>query len=219
MTNIELSRSMQWTRERSALLAVVCLALGIVGGWQIRGFHPAGTAEPPQSTLSSATAPQQVGAVTQVPGSAQAKAMADAQAAPLLAQLKSDPANPDLLTNIGNLYYDAQQFSTAIDFYGRALSARPTNAAVRTDMATACWYLGNTDRALAEFDQALKDNPDNKNALFNRGLVKWRGKQDAAGATADWEKLLAIDPQNPQKNKIQQMLSEIKNQTSGKPGA
>jgi hypothetical protein len=41
--------------------------------------------------------------------------MADTQAAPLLEKLKADPANPGLLESIGNVYYDAQQFPTAID--------------------------------------------------------------------------------------------------------
>ena len=36
--------------------------------------------------------------------------MADAQAEPLLAQLKATPNDADLLYKIGNLYYDAQQY-------------------------------------------------------------------------------------------------------------
>jgi len=143
--------------------------------------------------------------------------MADAQAAPLLGKLKSDPKNPELLINIGNLYYDAQQYSIAVDYYGRALQARPSDAAVRTDMATAYWYMGNTDTAIAEFNKALTYAPNNANTLFNLGLVKWKGKMDGAGALADWQKLLATSPNYEEKGKVEQMIAEVKKHTAAEP--
>lgn len=201
-----------WSRERAAFLALVCLTLGILGGWWIRGFQspdasaPAINAIIPSPALSS-------------PAPDRMKAMADSQAAPLVARLQSDPANPELLAAIGNVYYDAQQYTTAIDYYGRALTVRPADANVRTDMATAYWYLGNADRALVEFDKALISAPNNPNTLFNRGLVRWRGKKDAAGAIADWQNLLANNPNYDQKDKVQQLLTEARSAKSVKPGA
>ncbi|MGA8730239.1 MAG: tetratricopeptide repeat protein [Terracidiphilus sp.] len=141
------------------------------------------------------------------------KEIADEQAAPLLEKLKSDPRNPDLLTGIGNLYYDAQQYSSAVDYYGRALKARPADAAVRTDLGTAYWYMGNADEAIAEFNKALAYEPTNPNTLFNLGLVKLRGKKDSSGAMADWEKLLAANPTYQGKDKVNQMIAEAKKQS------
>ena len=143
--------------------------------------------------------------------------MADAQAAPLLDQLKSDPDNPELLTRIGNLYYDAQQYPVAVDYYGRALKAKPADAAVRTDMGTAYWYMGNADMAIAEFNKALAYTPNNPNTLFNLGLVKWKGKMDSAGAIADWEKLLATSPNYEGRDKVEQMMAEVKKQPAVTP--
>ncbi len=136
--------------------------------------------------------------------------MADAQAAPLLEKLKSDPENPDLLVGVGNLYYDARQYPQAVDFYARLLKIKPADAAVRTDMGTAFWYMGNSDRALAEFDKALTVVPIDPNTLFNRGLVRWKGKADTAGALADWNKLLASYPQYQRRALVEQLLSEVK---------
>jgi tetratricopeptide (TPR) repeat protein len=158
------------------------------------------------------------GPAPQTPGPARLKEMADANAAPLLDQLKTDAKNPDLLTGIGNLYYDAQQYPIAVDYYGRALKARPSDAAVRTDMATAWWYMGNADTAIAEFNKALSYAPNNPNTLFNLGLVRWKGKQDAAGAVADWEKLLKTNPNYEGKDKVEQMMAEAKQQGAVKPG-
>jgi tetratricopeptide (TPR) repeat protein len=94
---------------------------------------------------------------------------------------------------------------------------KPADAAVRTDMATAYWYLGNADTALSEFDKALTYQPNNPNTLFNRGMVRWQGKMDSAGALADWQKLLATDPSYDAKDKVLQMMAEVKQHASVKP--
>jgi len=212
MTDLERIRREGWTLKQAILLAAACLATGIAVGWAIRASHTPAPAQP--GTVASAPAPAvpAPSAQPQQPSPAQLKSMADAQAAPILDKLKADPGNPDLLTSAGNLYYDAQQYSAAVDFYGRALKARPADAAVRTDMATAYWYMGDADTALAEFDKALTYAPSNANTLFNRGLVRWRGKKDGAGALSDWQKLLDANPNYEQKDKVLQMISEIKQQ-------
>ena len=203
--------NVRWTRERTALLGLVCLLAGTAGGWAIRGLrHPGPSVAPVAAAVNQAPSPAPA-----APGPAQLKEMADAQAAPLLERLKADPANPDLLTALGNLYYDAQQYPIAVDYYARVLRVKPADAAVRTDMGTAFWFMGNADKALAEFEKALTYVPDNPNTLFNLGLVRWKGKMDAAGATAAWEKLLAIDPNYEQKTQVQQMLAEVKRHSAG----
>lgn len=208
----------QWTRERAALLAVVSLMAGIAGGWLIGGLrHPveARATKPAVISTPAATASQPS---PRASNPEQMKEEADAQAAPLVDQLKSQPSDPALLTSIGNLYYDAQQYPVAVDYYDRALKAKPSDAAVRTDMATAYWYMGNSDSAIAEFNKALTYAPNNPNTLFNRGLVKWQGKRDAAGAAADWEKLLATAPNYPEKDKVQQMLNQVRAQQAATEG-
>jgi tetratricopeptide (TPR) repeat protein len=152
------------------------------------------------------------------PTAEQLPQMADAQAAPMIEKLKADPKNPDLLVNVGNSYYDAQQYPVAVDYYGRALEIKTSDAAVRTDMATAYWYMGDTDRAIAEFNKSLSYEPNKANTLFNLGLVKWRGKMDVNGAVADWEKLLATNPNYEGKDKVEQLIAEAKKHSSVKPG-
>lgn len=189
----------QWPLRRAMILAAICIAIGLCGGWLIRGWDsganpPAAQANPGQPAPASA---------------AQRKTQADEQVAPLLEQLKSQPGNADILTQIGNLYYDAQQYPQAVNYYGQVLQLRPADAAVRTDEGTAYWYMGNADSALAEFDKALSYQANNPNTLFNRGLVRWQGKHDAAGALADWKQLLATDADYEAKDKVQQMMAQV----------
>jgi len=203
-----------WTRKRTIVLAVVCLMAGIAGGWFIRGSQTPAAAGSTNAAIVTAPAGKAAGQESEAP---RLKELADAKAAPLLDRLKSDPKNPELLTSIGNIYYDAQQYPIAIDHYTRALKVRPSDAAVRTDMATAYWYMGNADSAIAEFNKALTYAPNNPNTLFNLGLVKWKGKMDSAGALADWQKLLAANPNYEERGKVKEMIAEVKKQAAGKP--
>jgi tetratricopeptide (TPR) repeat protein len=202
--------AIRWTRERASLAALACLLAGTAGGWSIRALR-GGPAEPAATRATAEAMPAaQQPAASAAQTSAQLKEMADRQAAPLLEKLKADGENADLLASVGNLYYDAQQYPVAVDYYARALRSRPADAAVRTDMGTAFWFMGNADKAISEFEKALTYVPNNSNTLFNLGLVKWKGKQDASGAIAAWEQLLAADPNYAQKSQVEQMLAEVK---------
>jgi tetratricopeptide (TPR) repeat protein len=113
----------------------------------------------------------------QAPTPAQMQKMADTQAAPLIEKLKADPSNAALLASIANIYYDTQQYPTAIDYYQRALKIEPANAGVRTDMATAYWYTGDADTAIAEFEKSLSYEPNKANAfsisVSSSGKARW----------------------------------------------
>lgn len=212
----ESSTEQQWTSIQAYTLAVLCLLLGIAGGWFVRGSQTSG---PGTGAATVVAAPGAGGSGAEAqPSSDQMKKMADTQAAPLLEKLKADPNNPELLANLGNIYYDTQQYPTAIDFYQRALKAQPSNAGVRTDMATAYWYSGNADGAIAEFNKALTYEPNNANTLFNLGIVKWQGKMDVEGAVAVWQKLLDTNPTYEGKEKVQQLIAQARKHTDLKPG-
>ncbi|HTW48140.1 MAG TPA: tetratricopeptide repeat protein [Acidobacteriaceae bacterium] len=197
-----------WSLQGAMVLLAACLMAGIAGGYLIRQWRAPYTAAATRTAIPVAQSAPAAGSAALPSDPAQIKALADASAAPLLAKLQSDPDNADLLTSAGNLYYDAQQYPTAVDFYGRALKTKPSDAAVRTDMGTALWYMGNVDAALLQFDTALRFEPNNPNTLFNRGVVRWQGKQDAAGALADWKKLLATDPNYPGRNQVEQLIAQ-----------
>jgi len=146
------------------------------------------------------------------------KKMADVSAAPLLEKLKADPGNSGLLANLGNIYYDTQQYPEAIDYYRRALQIQPADAAVRTDMATAIWYAGDADTAIAEFNKSLSYEPTKANTLFNLGIVKWQGKMDIPGAVAAWQKLLEANPNYEGKEKVQELIAQAKKHAGVKAG-
>ncbi|HXR14948.1 MAG TPA: tetratricopeptide repeat protein [Terriglobales bacterium] len=217
MTNTNRATSTeQWTSVQAYVLAVICLLVGIAGGWFIRGSQSPVAAATTASALTPAAGSADTGTQTATP--AQMQKTADAQAAPLIEKLVADPTNAVLLENLGNVYYDAQQFPVAIDYYQRALKVQPANTGVRTDMATAYWYTGNADVAIAEFQKSLSYEPNKANTLFNLGVVEWQGKMDIDKAVATWQKLLDTNPNYEAKDKVLELMAQAKKHAGVKPG-
>ena len=197
-------RTDRWTSVQAYTLCVICLVVGLAVGWLIRG------SQGPAAPVEQASAATAAGGSSLQPTPEQMLHMADKQAAPLMEQLRNDPGNAKLLAQIGNVYYDAQQFPVAIDYYQRTLQVTPKDASVRTDMATAFWYTGNADTAIAEFNRALSDEPNKPNALFNLGVVQWQGKMDIKGALATWQRLLDTNPNYDGKAKVLELMEQVK---------
>ena len=196
-----------WTGTQAYLLAAFCLLLGVALGYLFRGSASVGTAQ------AAATAGTQRGSgVQQTDANAQA-ARAQA-AAPLLEAVNKDPNDFYSLVKLGNLYYDGQQYPSAIQYYERALTIHPDNPDVRTDMGTAYWYSGNADKALSAMEGSLKYRPGHPQTLFNLGWVRWQGKQDPAGAIEAWQQLLKSNPDYPEKQKVEQYIAKAKEHAS-----
>ena len=213
MSNAERTTE-QWTSKQAYALSVICLLVGIAGGWFVRGSQ--GSAM--EVERASAATASQPDTSSMQPTPEQIRQVADKQAAPLIEQLKTDSRNAALLAKIGNIYYDAQQYPVAIDYYQQSLKMAPNDASVRTDMATAFWYTGNSDTAIAEFNRALSEEPNKPNALFNLGVVQWQGKMDVAGALASWQRLLDTNPNYEGRAKVAELMEQVKKHTGMKPG-
>lgn len=214
-----------WTSAQAYVMAIICLVAGVAIGYLIRGssmdFVNNSSAQPVAASMPETNAnvtPPPVGATQPTPE--QMKKMADAKAEPLLAQLKSSPNDANLLTQIGNIYYDTQQFPDAVKYYEDALRANPNALDVRTDMGTAYHYMGQGDRALAEYDKVLKANPTHANALFNQGMVRWQDKMDMKGAIDSWKKLLATNPDYPKekRDQVADLIAKAEQHLTMKPG-
>lgn len=151
-----------------------------------------------------------------VPTMEQMKAMADVKAAPLLEKLKTDPKNAKLLVQVAALYNSTHQFKDAADYYNKALQVDPKNVVTRTDLASSLYYQGDADGAISELQKALKYSPNDVNALFNLGMIKFKGKDDAAGAIATWQQLLKTHPDLDRKATVDQMLTEANQKLAAK---
>lgn len=193
-------------------MATVCLLLGLALGYLLRGSEsPAAKAGPPTEPKTAEAVAQSTG----MPSLEQMKAMANRKVEPLLAKLKSDPKNKDLLIEIASFYKSAHLFKEAAGYLDRALQSDPKNIAIRTEMASCLYFDGNVDGALATLQESLRENPKDANSLFNLGLIRWKGKNDAAGAIAAWKELLKTNPKLDKKPIVERMIAEAE----GKSGS
>jgi tetratricopeptide (TPR) repeat protein len=193
-----------WTSLQAYLLAAFSLLLGVAFGYLFRG-----SASPAAKAATPATATQQ-DSQFQRGQQAEAQAALAQAAAPLLEAVNKDPNDFASFVKLGDIYYDGQQYPSAIQYYEKALAIHPDNPDVRTDMGTAYWYTGNADKAIAEMETSLKYRAGHPQSLFNLGWVRWQGKGDAKGAVEAWEKLLKANPNYPQKEQVQQYIAKAK---------
>jgi len=197
----------EWTSVQAYLLAAVCLLLGVGLGYL---FH--GSASPAVQASAPAASQQDVSAQSQQ--SAQAEAALAQAVAPFVEAVRQNPNDFDALVQLGNMYYDARQYPSAIQYYERAVKIHPENPDVRTDMGTAYWYSGNIEKALSELQTSLKYRPGHPQTLFNLGWIRWQGKADPKGAVEAWEALLKANPDYPQKQQVEQNIAKAKEHAS-----
>jgi cytochrome c-type biogenesis protein CcmH/NrfG len=186
-------------------ICATALVVGLAIGYFVIGTRHAA---PPPRASATAAKPGMLPGGHPVPTMEQMKAMADVKAAPLLEKLKSEPKNAKLLGQLAALYNSTHQFKDAANYYNKALQVDPKNVATRTDLASSLYYQGDADGAIRELQKALKYSPNEVNALFNLGMIKFEGKDDAAGAIAAWQQLLTAHPDLDRKATVEQMIAE-----------
>ena len=203
------------------VMCVVCLLLGFLAGYLLRGSAPGSVNAVSAGSRNSTSAVQPMSmpandsqAAQQMPHKMptleQMKRMADAKAVPLLEKLKSDSQNPQLENQIGLVYENAHQFKEAAGYFEKSLRQDPRNTGVRADYASCLYYTGDVDGALAQLNQSLTYDPKHAGTLLNIGIIKWKGKNDVDGAVTSWEKLLQYHPDFPQRDALQQMITQAK---------
>lgn len=181
---------------------------------------------PPPPSMSPAVPNQQV-AETGVPAESQHGSGAPVPFMQKLneykARLDKNPKDVEALVFLGNANYDIQRFEKAKEFYLQALDADPHNTHVQTDLASAYRNLGDIDKALEELDRVLKVDPKHEVALYNSGIIYLNDKNDVTKATAAWEKLIQIKPNDPLSGELKKKIAELKEgpakqkPASGKP--
>jgi len=204
------NQNLKWQCWQVYVMAAVCLLVGVLVGYLMRGSAPVASTQVPatQSVPAAPAAAQQ-----RVPTLDDMKRMADKQAESLLAKLKTDPNNPDLLNQVGSIYRMTHQFQTAATYYQKSLDLNPKNVGPRTDLASCLYYQGDVDGAIAQLEKSLTYDPKHAGTLLNLGLIRWKGKNDSAGAIASWQKLLKFYPNYEHKDTVEKLIAEAKAHT------
>ncbi len=212
------SASPEWQAKQVYVLAAVCLLIGLAVGYLFRGSRS--PASPAPAAMRAAADPGaaahapmgQAGMGSQPPTLDQMKQMADKKAEPLLAKLKDDPRNADLLAQVGNIYLATHQFKEAAEYLAKSLDVNPKNIPIRTQLASCLYYAGDVDGALQQLTRATTDDPKDANSLFNLGMIRLQGKKDTQGALSAWAQLLKSNPnlEPAKKAQVEKLMAEVR---------
>ena len=198
--------SATWSPKLVYGLAATCLGLGVLFGYLVRGS--AGSLASVAAEAKQTDVPVGVPKGHPTPTLEQMKRLADKKVAPLLAEVKKNAKDKKALTQAAYVYKSAHQFQDAAHYFGKALEVDPKDVTIRTEMASCLYYSGDVDGAIAQLQQSLKYAPRDANSLFNLGMIRWKGKNDPAGAVAAWQELLQTNPTLDRKPIVEQMIAE-----------
>ncbi|MEI6388359.1 MAG: tetratricopeptide repeat protein [Spirochaetota bacterium] len=127
-----------------------------------------------------------------------------------LPSLSAAAPTKEALIEAGNTAMDAKRYAEAIIAYQGALDLDPSNVDVRTDMGTCYRSIGQSERALAEYQKGLAVNPRHPNANRNSGIVLAYDLKRPAEAVKAFQKYLEVWPQAPDAAQILAMIQEQK---------
>ena len=117
----------------------------------------------------------------------------------LMAKVASNPDDTASLLSLGNMYYGANDYVTALTFYEKLVAAAPKDENAWIAVAASAYQSGSGDRAFEAWNAALDINPDNIEAHYGLGWYYFeQAPPDEANAKAEWEKVVAIDPDSEQ---------------------
>ena len=176
-------------KSESIAFGVAGVLFGLIAGWVI-GSQQAMT----KPAVAAAPVAAAAGQTAQAPAQAAPPPLDDAKVKAFQDVASREPKNAQPRISLGNLYFDAERWPDAINWYTEALKLTPDDVDASTDLGVSLYYANQPDKALAQFDHSLKLNPKHGKTLLNVGIVKAFGKQDLAGAQEAWRQVIELAP-------------------------
>jgi cytochrome c-type biogenesis protein CcmH/NrfG len=201
-------------RADSIAFAISGMLFGVIVGWILGTQQSAGTAIPVAAATASAApaAPGESGRPAAAP-------LDEAKAKELQVAATSAPSDPAPRVQLGNLYFDAERYPEAVQWYEQAIKLAPKDPNVSTDLGVAYYYTDQADKAIQQFEHSLSVDPKHTKTMLNMGIVKAFGKQDLAGAAAAWQQVISTAPDSPEAQAAKKALDGLQQAHPGGPAA
>jgi len=190
-------------RADALVLGIAGTLFGLIIGWVLGSQQTARTARVAAPVVQAAPASAPASAPQPVPIDPERVKALEAAAA-------QSPKDIQTRVQLGNMFFDAEQFRQAISWYEQALTLNPNDTNVSTDLGVAYYYTNQPDRALTQFEHSLKVDPKHIKTWLNVGIVRAFGKQDLPGAAKAWQQVVDLSPDSPEGQAARKGLEGIK---------
>jgi cytochrome c-type biogenesis protein CcmH/NrfG len=192
-------------RADAIVFGIAGSLFGLIIGW-VLGTQQARRTMPVAAPMAQAAPAQQ----QQTPASPQPVPIDPERVKALEGLAAQNARDAQSRVQLGNIFFDAEQYTQAINWYEQAIKINPNDANVSTDLGVAYYYTNNPDRALAQFEHSLKVDPRHIKTLLNVGIVRAFGKQDLPGAARAWQQVVDLSPDSPEGQAAKKGLDGIK---------
>ncbi len=130
--------------------------------------------------------------------------------------LKENPDDVQAWTQLGNMFFDSDQYANAIEAYTRSLALQPDNTSVLTDLGVMYRRNKQPEKAIESFDKAIQVDPGFETARFNKGVVLLHDLEDFEGGINAWEDLIRQNPMAmaPNGESVDAIVRRMKSQAS-----
>jgi tetratricopeptide (TPR) repeat protein len=193
--------------RESIALGIAGIFFGLLVGW-IVGSQ---SARPlPAAPQAASSAPQSAPESSSGASQGSAPTLDQRRVDELTARANASPRDAGVRAALGNLFFDAERYPEAIRWYEASLEIDARNPNVSTDLGVAYYYSNQSDKALAQFARSLSFDPKHAKTLLNVGVVRAFGKQDLAGATEAWQKVLELSPDSAEARAAKQMIEAVR---------
>ncbi|NLO88988.1 MAG: hypothetical protein GX088_01435 [Clostridia bacterium] len=140
------------------------------------------------------------------------------------AKLKEKPEDVETLWNLGNAYYDlgvrklvegqevsegTESLKKSLETYEKAVEIDPDDAKILAQAAGAAYYVGDMEKAEKYYKEALNLDPESVDTRINYGQYLLYGKNDLAGAKAQWQQALSRAKDETTKQALEAMLEQV----------
>ncbi len=147
---------------------------------------------------------------------AEVEPLDEARVAALTATASANPTRADVRVELAELLASAGQWNDALPWYEAASRLSPDDAHIHTLLGEAYQFTQQPDKALAQYDLALRLDPVHVRAMYSKGIILLE-RDDVAGAVALWTKVTTTVPGGPDAEMAEQALQILRTPASDAP--
>jgi cytochrome c-type biogenesis protein CcmH/NrfG len=184
----------RFPRVLAALAGLAVLAVGVVAIYQF-GATPAVTGG--QSTPAPSAGLNQD------------------KVAALMARIQADPNDTAALLELGDAFFQAQDFATAASWLDKLVTLEPNNVRGRLALGAAQFNLGKSAEAEAQWLAVLEVDKDNVEAHYDLGFLYLNEvPPDYEGVEREWLEVVRLAPDTEIAGVVQQHLDALAAQSA-----